>query len=204
VTHSAARNRADVACILLAAGGSSRLGQPKQLARHGVQTLLQRAIAAARGALPAAPLIVVVGANAARLRAVVMRAHRPVRIVTNAHWAGGMASSLQAGIAAVPRSARAALVLVVDQPHLGTAGLARLLRAWRRRPGLPAAARYDGRAGVPAVLPRRQWRKVRGLQGDQGARALLRGSDRLTLVDIPEASFDVDTLADVEQLRSRR
>jgi molybdenum cofactor cytidylyltransferase len=189
---------------LLAAGGSRRLGRPKQLVRHGVRTLLQRAIAAARGVLPAAPLIVVVGANAVRVRAVLVRARPPIQIVTNAHWHGGMATSLQAGIAAVPRTARAALVLVVDQPHLGAAGLARLLRAWRRRPGVPAAARYDGRAGVPAVLPRRQWHKLQELQGDEGARALLRGSDRLTLVDLPEASFDVDTLADVEQLRSRR
>jgi molybdenum cofactor cytidylyltransferase len=189
---------------LLAAGGSRRLGQPKQLLRHRGHTLLQRAIAAVRGALPDAPLIVVVGANATRVRAVLMRARRRVRIVTNANWHGGMATSLKAGIAAVPRTARAALVLVVDQPHLRAAGLARLLRAWRRRPGTPAAARYDGRVGVPAVLPRRHWRRLRTLQGDQGARALLRDSDRLTIVDLPEASFDVDTLADVERLQRRR
>lgn len=189
---------------MLAAGGSRRLGQPKQFLRHGAHTLLQRAIAAARGALPEAPLIVVVGANAARVRAVLSRARGGAHVVANARWQDGMATSLQAGIAAVPRTARAALVLVVDQPHLGAAGLVRLLRAWRRRPGVPAAARYDGRVGVPAVLPRRHWRTLRALQGDQGARALLRGSDRLTLVDLPEASFDVDTLADVEQLRARR
>jgi molybdenum cofactor cytidylyltransferase len=189
---------------LLAAGGSRRLGRPKQLVRHSGHTLLQRALGAARGALPEAPLIVVVGAHAARVRAVLVRAHRTVRIVTNARWQGGMATSLQKGIAAVPRTARAALVLVVDQPHLGAAGLARLLRAWRRRPGVAAAARYDGRVGVPAVLPRRLWRKLRELHGDQGARALLRDNDRLTLVDLPEASFDVDTLADVERLRARR
>jgi molybdenum cofactor cytidylyltransferase len=189
---------------LLAAGGSQRLGRPKQFVRHRGRTLLQRTIAAARGALPEAPLIVVVGANGTRVRSVLVRAHRRLRIVTNARWHGGMATSLQAGIAAVPRTARAVLVLVVDQPCVGAAALARLLRAWRRRPGVPAAARYDGRVGVPAVLPRRRWRGLGALRGDQGARALLRGSDRLTLVDLPEASFDVDTVADVEQLRSRR
>jgi CTP:molybdopterin cytidylyltransferase MocA len=54
------------------------------------------------------------------------------------------------------------------------------------------------------VLPRRHWRALRALRGDQGARALLRGSGKLTLVDLPEASFDVDTPGDVENLRSRR
>lgn len=190
--------------MLLAAGGSQRLGQPKQFVRHGVHTLLQRAIASARGALPAAPLIVVVGANGARVRSVLARARRRVHIVTNTRWQAGMAASLQAGIAAVPQTARAVLVLVVDQPWVGAAGLSRLLRAWRRRPNVPAAAWYDGRVGVPAVLPRRHWRLLRAVHGDQGARALLRGSDHVTLVDLPEAAFDVDTLADVEKLRSRR
>jgi molybdenum cofactor cytidylyltransferase len=190
--------------VLLAAGGSQRLGRPKQFVRHGVHTLLQRAIAAARGALPEAPLIVVVGANGARVRSVLARACRRVRIVTNTRWHAGMAASLQAGVAAVPQTARAVLVLVVDQPGVGAAALSRLLRAWRRRPNVPAAARYDGRVGVPAVLPRRDWHLLRALQGDQGARALLRGSDRVTLVDLPEAAFDVDTLADVAKLRSRR
>jgi molybdenum cofactor cytidylyltransferase len=204
VTRFAARNRADVACVLLAAGGSQRLGQPKQFVRHGVRTLLQRAIAAARGALPEAPLIVVVGANGARVRAVLVRARRRVRIVTNTRWHAGMAASLQAGVAAVPQNARAVLVLVVDQPWVGAAALSRLLRAWRRRPNVPAAAHYDGHVGVPAVLPRRHWHRLRALEGDQGARALLRGSDQVTLVDLPEAAFDVDTRADVEKLRSRR
>jgi molybdenum cofactor cytidylyltransferase len=68
---------------------------------------------------------------------------------------------------------------------------------------VPAAARYEGRIGVPAVLPRRHWRALKALQGDQGARALLRGSKELTLVDMPEASLDIDTPADVEKLHAR-
>jgi len=91
-------------------------------------------------------------------------------------------------------------VLLVDQPRVDAAALRRLVGAWRRRPGLPAAARYAGHAGVPAVLPRRHWRAVRALRGDEGARALLR--DRpVTLVELPEAAFDVDTPEDFRRLR---
>ena len=111
-----------------------------------------------------------------------------------------MGTSLRAGLAAADRTARAALVLLVDQPLVDAAALARLVAAWRRRPGVPAVARYDGRTGVPAVLPRRHWRALKSLRGDEGARALLRASATLTLVDMPEAALDIDTPADARQL----
>lgn len=186
--------------MLLAAGGSRRYGKPKQLARYRGRPLLVHAVEAARGALPRAPLFVVVGAEALRLRLVVRRAQSRARIVANPDWQQGMATSLRAGLAALPRRTRAALVLLVDQPRVNAAALQRLIVAWRRRPVVPAAAHYAGRAGVPAVLPRRHWRAVRALRGDEGARALLR--DRaVTLVEMAEAALDVDTPDDLLGLR---
>jgi molybdenum cofactor cytidylyltransferase len=186
---------------LLAAGGSRRLGTPKQLVRYRGRPLLLHAVAAARGALPRAALIVVVGAEALRMRLVLRRARCGARIVTNTRWQEGMATSLRAGLPAVPRTARAALVLLVDQPRVGGAAITRLVRAWRQRPSLPAAARYGERAGVPAVLPRRYWRALKAQRGDEGARALLRGG-ATTLVDTPEATLDIDTPADLLELRA--
>jgi CTP:molybdopterin cytidylyltransferase MocA len=146
-------------------------------------------------------LIVVVGAEALRLMLVVRRTQCRARIVSNSGWKQGMATSLRAGLAAVPRRAQAALVLLVDQPRVDAAELKRLVAAWRRRPGVPAAARYGERAGVPAVLPRRHWRAVRALRGDEGARALVR--DRgVTLVEMPQAALDIDTPEDLLGLRA--
>lgn len=201
MTRSAARDFSHLACILLAAGGSRRLGAVKQLIRHRTRPLLAHALAAARGALPRSPLIVVVGAESLRVRLVLRRTRCGARVVANARWKDGMATSLRAGLAAAPRSARAALVLLVDQPRVDAAALTRLVTAWRRRPGVPAAARYDGRVGVPAVLPRRHWRALKELKGDQGARALLRGGAAPTLVAMPEAALDIDTPADLVKLR---
>ena len=201
MTRSAPRETFALACVLLAAGGSRRYGKPKQLARYRGRPLLVHAIEAARGALPSAPLIVVVGAEALRLRLVVRRAQCRARIVANPDWPQGMATSLRAGVAAIPRGTHAALVLLVDQPRVDAAALQRLVVAWRRRPGAPAAARYAGRAGVPAVLPRRHWRAVRALRGDEGARALLRDA-QVTLVEMPEAALDVDTPEDLLGLRA--
>jgi molybdenum cofactor cytidylyltransferase len=202
VTRSAPRDD-DVACVLLAAGGSRRLGTAKQLVRYRGRPLLLHAVTAARVTLPRAQLIVVVGSDALRLRLVLRRARCGARIVGNGRWHEGMATSLRAGLAAVPRTARAALVLLVDQPCVGAAAIERLVGAWRTRPSLPAAARYGERVGAPAVLPRRYWRAVKEVRGDQGARELLRGAESPTLVDLPEAALDIDTRADLVKLRAR-
>jgi molybdenum cofactor cytidylyltransferase len=198
----AARRSPALACVLLAAGGSRRLGHPKQLLRRQGRPLLLHAIDAARAAAPGAPLVVVLGAHRMRLRSVVRRAAPAALVVANPRWTEGLASSLQAALERVPRGTRAILVQLVDQPRVDADGLRRLLNAWRRRPGIPAAARYDNRAGVPAVLPRSSWPGVRALRGDSGARALLRDARALTLVDMPQAAVDLDTPEDVSAWRS--
>jgi CTP:molybdopterin cytidylyltransferase MocA len=186
--------------VLLAAGGSRRLGRPKQLVRYRGRPLVLHAVAAARGALPGSPLVVVVGADALRVRLALRRARCNARVIGNAQWQAGMATSVRAGLAAVGPTAEAALMLLVDQPLVDAAALARLVAAWRRRPGVPAAARYEGRIGVPAVLPRRYWRALKSLRRNEGARALLREVAPLTLIDMPEAALDVDTPEDLQKL----
>jgi molybdenum cofactor cytidylyltransferase len=193
---------------LLAAGGSKRLGRPKQLVRRGNRPLLLNALAAARGALGSDDAtVVVLGAGALRLRNVLRRAAprklndaASPRVAYNALWRAGLAGSLRAGLDALPPTARAALVMVVDQPNVDAAALSRLIAAWRDRPGAPAAAHYAGRAGVPAILPRHLWHAARSLEGDVGARALLRNAPNLTLVEMPEAELDIDTAEDLARL----
>lgn len=188
--------------VILAAGGSSRLGTPKQLARYKGLPLLQRAVGAAADATGRSP-IVVLGSGALRLRAMLRRVHRHCNVVANPQWQSGLASSMRVGLDALPPDAEAVLFLLSDQPRVDAAGLRRLVAAWSRRPALPAAAAYAGRVGVPAIIPRRAWPLLRAQTGDTGARAVLQSAARITIVELPEAESDVDTPADLERLKGR-
>ena len=190
-----------VTAVVLAAGGSSRLGTPKQLVRRRGRPLLDRAVDAAAAAT-GRRVIVVVGADGLRLRALVTRAYRrdEAEVVLHAGWRSGLAGSLRRGLRAVPADARAVLFVLTDQPLVGARSLGRLAAAWAQRPSHAAAARYSGRLGVPAILPRRAFKALRALEGDEGARKVLVRARRVTAVEMPEAQFDVDTREDLAQL----
>ncbi len=192
-----------LATVILAAGGSARLGRPKQLVRLHGRTLLDRAVSAALAATEG-PVIVVVGADGLRLRSVVARWRtRRVEIVHHAGWREGMSSSLRRGLDTVPHGARGVLFMLADQPHVDARSLERLIAAWRRRPSEPAAAVYSGRLGVPAILPRSAFGTLRKLAGDEGARRVLATAPRVARVDLPEAAVDVDTAEDLRKLVRR-
>ncbi len=188
---------ADLWSLVLAAGASRRLGTAKQLLRIRGRRLLSRTIDAAEAVTPNR-VVVVVGADALRIRLLIRRHHPGTHSVDNSHWAEGMAGSLQAGLAVLPARATAALLLLSDQPAVGEATLRRLIRAWWSRPGKAAAAAYGSVVGVPAILPRTLWREARRLSGDTGARKLLRVGQTVATVDMPEAAWDIDTPEDLQ------
>jgi CTP:molybdopterin cytidylyltransferase MocA len=181
--------------VLLAAGGSKRLGQAKQLLELGGETLVHRA---ARLALATEPgdAVLVLGAHAdAVLAGVATLALRPVQC---ADWERGMGRSLRAGLAALSADCTGALVLLCDQPDLDADHLHALVRAWRRDPSRAAASAYAGVLGVPALLPRACFAELAALDGDRGARDLLRrrAADVHALPCAP-LSRDIDVPADL-------
>lgn len=188
--------------IVLAAGGSRRFGGPKLLARIQGETLLQRAMRAALGARPAG-CIVVLGARADTLK---RRLHPwPVRVVVNHRWRSGLASSIRAGIAALPREAPAALLLLADQVGVGPAELELLIAASRRAPRAIVASRWDAVTGPPALFPRRAFADLKRLRGDSGARKLLTDPRRRVIaIELPDAASDVDRPADLRRLHQPR
>jgi len=192
-----------LAAVILAAGGSSRLGRPKQLLRRGVDTLLARAVACARAAAGAG-IVVVLGSEHLRLRLLLRRLSPDIRIAYNGRWTSGMSGSLRTGLRHVDPAAAAVLILLVDQAHLGPGDCHRLAARWRAHPGRPAAADYGDGPGAPAIFPLRFRRALRTLAGDTGARAVLRRLGDVTRVAMPRAEIDIDTAQDLRWLRSRQ
>jgi molybdenum cofactor cytidylyltransferase len=181
--------------IVLAAGASTRFGSPKQLIRLHGRPLLQRTVANAVDVAGHA-VTVVLGAHAAEL-APLLR-HSPASIVINREWSEGIGSSIRAGIARMPSSADAVLLLLADQAAVTVEDLRRIIGVWRRQPNCIVAARYDSITGVPAIFPRSDYPALAALRGDQGARALLRGkSDRIVPVALASAAIDIDTPEDL-------
>jgi molybdenum cofactor cytidylyltransferase len=187
------------AAIVLAAGASRRMGQPKQLLALVGETLLHRAT---RIALEAGcdPTLVVLGYEAKAVGTAL--AHLPATMVINPLWNEGMASSIRAGLDAVPQNVAAVLLLACDQPAVDANFLKSMISTYRLEPGRIVAASYAGAIGIPALFPRRYFEALKALTGDRGARALLEASDVLSL-PLPGGEMDIDTIVDFEEMRRR-
>ena len=199
ISQAGIRDAQQLWTVVLAAGASTRLGRPKQLHRYRGSTLLTRTAALAERMTPRR-VVIVLGADRLRLRGHLRRAGVEARIAVNRAWQQGMASSLRTGIGALPTRARAALLLLVDQPRVGAADLDRLVACWRKSRQAPVAAHYAGQLGVPAILPRSVFRPLHRLHGDVGARHLLRAAPGVGRVSIAAAAIDLDTPDDVAAL----
>lgn len=191
--------------VVLAAGNSSRLGQPKQLVRYKNETLLVRTIRQAKEA-GCSSVIVVLGFEANRMKNALTG--WDVQIVMNTKWATGMASSLHAGLAAWSGPAPAdsnVLLLLCDQPHVQTDDLRKLLAMHTSQHLDVTAAVYAGRMGVPAVFRRNLVEELMAITGDKGARDVIdRHREKAGTIDLPAAEFDVDSLDDLRHIENRR
>ncbi|MET8149746.1 NTP transferase domain-containing protein [Actinoplanes sp. NPDC049668] len=178
----------EIAGLVLAAGAGRRYGMPKALVAHrGV--LLVRHAAAVLSDAAVTPALVVVGAQAARVRA----AAPELAYVANPDWATGMASSLRAGLAALAATtAGAAVVLLVDMPGVTPAAV-RAVTAGAGPDSLVMGG-YDGRRSHPVVLGRDHWAGVAAsATGDHGARDYLRRhSARVRVVPVGHLADDAD------------
>jgi molybdenum cofactor cytidylyltransferase len=191
-----------IALVLLAAGGSRRLGHPKQLVEIEGRSLLRRATETACST-SCEHVLVIVGAQAERM-AVELQGTR-AEIVPNPLWERGMGTSIRAGVAAaVSRGASAVLIMLCDQPFVDAALLGTLITGYRAAGVLGAACRYGGKLGVPALLGPTLVAMLANLGDDEGARKVLAQNEAsLFVVDAPSADVDVDTEADVARLAAR-
>lgn len=184
-----------VGLLLLAAGGSRRLGRPKQLLDCQGQPLL-RFVAMTALEAGLGPLTVVLGAEAEACERSL--AGLPLRIVKHRRWPDGIGSSLAAGMQAVPAQLAGLIVLLCDQPGIRAADLQALARLGTQAPIV--ASGYDGNMGPPAYFAAGWFSALANLSGDTGARRLFAREPGLRILPCPRAGWDVDTPADAERL----
>lgn len=188
-------NCPNLGAILLAAGASSRLGYPKQLVELDGEALVVRQ---ARLLIALQPACVVVVTGAAREGVEQVLAGLPVNLVHNENWANGMGSSLACGVSAMPERVRGALLLLCDLWRISSADLENLVTAWQAAPAQAATAVWDGKTGPPVIFPRALFQRLKKLQGEQGARHLLRGfAGGIAQVAMPNAAYDLDVSSDL-------
>ncbi|MGC2300841.1 MAG: nucleotidyltransferase family protein [Acidobacteriaceae bacterium] len=190
------------AAVLLAAGASTRLGQPKQLVRVDGESLLRRT---ARLAIEAgcSPTLVVLGFDAEPMRGELDGL--AVDVVVNQNWQEGMGASLRAGMEAlrtVDPQPQAALILVCDQPRLTASHLNTLLTRHKTISTTSdiaiTASIYARRAGVPAIFAAKLFPDLRSSQGDRGAKDLIHAHAAQVLgVPWPNGEIDIDLPGDL-------
>jgi molybdenum cofactor cytidylyltransferase len=188
-----------VAIIVLAAGGSRRFGQPKQLVDWNGEPLLRSVVRSGLSA-NADRVVVVLGAHAsecaATLKDLAAVGLQRIEIVTNESWESGMASSIRAGVESAERAgAEAVVLLLADQPYLTTEVINRLLA--ERCASSIVAARYNEVVGPPILFGSSWFEQLKNLKGDEGARQLVRDrTDSIRLIDWPAGAIDLDTEED--------
>lgn len=190
-----------VAAIVLAAGGSTRLGRPKQLVQFRGRALIRCAAEAALDS-GCSPVVVVLGANASDCA---VELHGlPVRLAFNSTWRSGMASSIHTGLNAalsVNAMLDAALLCLCDQPYVRAATLRSIIAARQMHGARIVASEYAGSRGAPALFESSLFAELRALDGEEGARKLLaRFAGEVFAVPNATAALDLDTPEDYARL----
>ncbi len=191
-----------IAIILLAAGTSSRLGQPKQLLPFGEKTLIEvmTDVALSTGSRP---VVVVLGAFFDKIKPAI--AHLPVTILKNENWSTGMGGTVACGMDFLMKNhpeTEAVLLMVCDQPHVSVSVLKNLIETWQTGGAPIVASEYGGTFGVPAVFDQKMFAELAALDGEKGAKPLmLRHRSEMKLLPFSEGKIDLDTPEDFSRFK---
>ncbi|EZH75228.1 hypothetical protein ATO12_00185 [Aquimarina atlantica] len=186
-----------IAQLILAAGSSSRMGEPKQVLPWRNTTLIGHAIQRAL-LIKETSIYVVLGAHYDTVYKEIC--HFPVTILKNEEWQSGMGSTICSGIKAIQQdklSYDGVLISLVDQPLLDIAHFNTLINQFSKKSSVIAATVLDSGIGVPAIIPSKFFDELLQLQADFGARYIIKKHiDHINTVDALDKGVDIDTIAE--------
>ena len=188
--------------IILAAGGSSRFGQAKQLLSFQGESLVRRAV---RGAIEAGCACVNVVVGDARDRIETELRETPAIVVENPEWQRGLGTSIRRGLQEIGGSADAVVLVTCDQPLVEGNVIAQLIAA-QQKTGKPIiASSYANTLGVPALFERSYFEALLALPDDSGAKKLIQEqADEVASIAFEDGAVDIDTPEDFERLKENR
>jgi len=193
---------ANIAVVVLAAGGSSRLGRPKQLVEFKGKTLLEHTMAKV-DMLGFQTKILVLGANQGKIQQKI--SSDGFKVITNPNWEQGMASSIKTGLEAALAEENGldhVLFLVSDQPFLERVNLIKLVHTQLTTKPKATYSKYGDNIGVPAIFGKAAFPLLLKLEGDEGAKKLMHLENfNFCTETFKNGGFDVDTEEDVKQLK---
>ena len=191
-----------IAILILAAGGSSRMGSPKQLLKWKESNLLDHTISNAKQLKPE-EIIVVLGANADMIKPEIKQ--EEVRIIINQDWENGLGSSISGGVNHIFNSRLdidGLLIMLVDQPLLEYDHYLKLINAFSSGRKIIVATKYsDDNLGVPALFDKVYFKDLSSLNSDFGAKHLFKKfSENVISISNEHAAFDLDNFEQYEIL----
>lgn len=184
-----------VSCVILAAGQSSRFGSIKALAKFQGKTLLEHALAAAKGS-NCDDIHLVMGAHKSEIQSTCNLEN--CNIIDNTEHTSGMASSIKLATTKLIDS-DALLFMAIDQPLIAASHLNSLINIHHKFSNRMVAAKYAGSVGIPAIIPRNYYNALLKLEGDKGAKKLLT-TTTIQKIELPQAEFDIDHPEELERL----
>jgi molybdenum cofactor cytidylyltransferase len=200
--RKSAAEKNSIGIIVLAAGASGRMKEPKQLLEFEGKTFLRRAVETAAQSIYK-PVVVVLGANFEKMKTEI--ADLPVEICFNEDWQRGLSSSIKNGIETLLKIApdiAASLITLADQPFVTANHLNLFAEKFFQTNCSIVAAQYNRTCGVPALFSREIFADFSGLSGDKGAKTIIeKHRERLSVINLPEAAQDIDTPQDFLNLK---
>ncbi|MBG48264.1 MAG: 4-diphosphocytidyl-2C-methyl-D-erythritol synthase [Pseudozobellia sp.] len=190
-----------IVIVILAAGSSSRMGEPKQLLPYNHTTLLGNAIEQAKKS-DAQKIVLVLGANAHLIE----EAHKSaeVEFVINPDWENGMGSSIAVAVNHLMNNTgevNGILFMLADQPLVDYEHLNKLIAKFKSVPESIIASEYEKRAGVPAIFSQSYFSQLSRLGARAGAQTIIElNMKEVATVNLGEKSIDIDTKEEYRNL----
>lgn len=188
-----------VAGLILAAGTSSRFGPENKLlieigdipvVKRSAQTLVESQID---------PVFAVIGHDSERIKHIL--ADLPINVIQNPKYEQGQATSVAAGVQAVPDDGDAVIIALGDMPFVSPRTINRLIATYRSRSKMVLAAAYGGKRGNPVLFDARFFDDLTRISGDRGGRRILLEADHSALVETgdPGVVKDIDVPEDISE-----